>query len=307
MLAYISPISGRISKVFGLKTSLFTGVCFFFLGELTAGLSSNFLTFFSGRLISGIGSGLVVPLTLMLVSITTPEKYRSLAISLWTCLSFGLGIISGVASGGYIADTIGWWATFLIPVYISPIVLYLIWLVVHENKKEYLKPIKFWEVFYHTIYIGSLIIWIGNVKLGWNTGGFNSFFSVFFLLLTMLCLISFIITSKKSSSPFLMISLFKDSSFLIGCISTFIVGISFYSSIADFAEIMINNLQKTIAGIKIAPFGVAVSTGGIIGTFYIKKFGFFPIAILGLGLIAPSGFLGHSLTIHSDPIFWQYI
>ena len=309
MLAYISPISGRISKVFGLKTSLFTGVCFFFLGELMAGLSSNFLTFFSGRLISGIGSGLVVPLTLMLVSITTPEKYRSLAISLWICLSFGLGIISGVATSGYIADTIGWRATFLIPVYTSPIVLYLIWLVVHENKKEHPKPIKIWEVFFHSIYIGSLIIWIGNVKLRWNTDGFNSFFSVFFLSLTIVCLICFIIASKKSPSPFLMISLFKDSSFLIGCISTFIVGIFFYSSIADFAEIMINNLhyQKTIAGIKIAPFGVAMSTAGIMGTLYIKKFGFLPIAILGLGLIALSGFLGHSLTIHSEPIVWQYI
>lgn len=309
VVANMVPLSGKAAQRFGIKSVFFWGSVIFYVGTLLSGLSTNFWTYFCFRIIEGAGGGLIFPIAVGLINLSFSEKYKSLALSLYASLTFGIGATVGLLAGGLLTDLVNWRITFTYISYFSPIILILLWITINESEKTKPPPLDLLGALFYLLCIGSLVSWLGNVKLGWNTEGFLSPFSFFSISLALVSLICFILQSKRSQSPFLLLSLFKTQSFLIGSSALFIVGLTFFSTGGDFAQIMIENLfyQKSVAGITLMYFGISLGISGIIGGFLTVKIGIIPVILFGLALNAFSGFTSHSLTIQSDPGAWIQI
>lgn len=309
VVANMVPLSGFFIKKFGLKTVFFVATIIFYLGSFLSGLSVNFLTFFCSRIIEGIGGGLIFPVSVGLISLSIQEKSKALALSLYASLTFGIGATLGFWLGGILPDSLGWRTTYLYPSYFFPLALISIILTINETKKTQPSPLDLWGGLFYILFIGASISWLGNVKLGWNTGGFTSNFSLFLIFLTVISLTCFLIRTKTSKSPFILLSLFKTKSFLIGSSALFVVGLTFFSAGGDFGQILIENLfyQKSVAGTTLMYYGIILGITGILTGFLTERIGSIPVIMIGLGLNIMSGFFGHSLTIQSDPGAWIMI
>ena len=306
VVANMVPFSGFLIQKFGLKTVFFFASIIFYLGSFLSGLSVNFLTFFYSRIIEGMGGGLVFPVSVGLISMSMEEKYKGLALCLYASLTFGLGATLGFWLGGSLTDLFGWRTTYLYPSYCLPLVLIFTIITINEAGKAKPRPLDLWGGLFYILFIASFISWLGNVKLGWNTDGFSSNFSLFLIFLTVISLVGFIIRSKKAKSPFILLSLFKTQSFLIGSLALFIVGLTFFSAGGDFGQILIENLfyQKSVAGTTLMYYGMILGVTGILAGLLTERFGAISMIMLGLVLNMVSGFVGHSLTIQSDPGAW---
>lgn len=98
-----SPFAGRWADRYGRKIIIIFGLILFSIAELIFGLASNTIFLFIGRLLGGIGAGLIMPAVMAYVVDITTEKERGIGMG-WISAAISTGFIIGPAIGGYLVD-----------------------------------------------------------------------------------------------------------------------------------------------------------------------------------------------------------
>ncbi|MEI2404931.1 MFS transporter [Niallia taxi] len=96
-----SPFAGRWADCYGRKKIIVFGLILFSISELIFGLASETLFLFIGRLLGGIGAGLIMPAVMAYVVDITTEKERGIGMG-WISAAISTGFIIGPAIGGYL-------------------------------------------------------------------------------------------------------------------------------------------------------------------------------------------------------------
>jgi MFS family permease len=126
-LLYASMLltAGALGDLYGRRRVFIVGIGVFTLGSLLCGMAPNEILLVGGRGITGIGAALMLPTSLSILAVTYPDqKERSHAIALWASCN-GLAFAIGPTLGGWIVESIGWRAIFLMIVPVSALTLVL--------------------------------------------------------------------------------------------------------------------------------------------------------------------------------------
>lgn len=105
--------AGRAGDLFGPRRCLLAGVALFAGGATLAGLASGLGLIVAARVIQGLGSALVSPISFALLTTHLPEDRRPRAMGLFAVLQ-GVGALAGPLAGGWLTAHLGWRSVFFV-------------------------------------------------------------------------------------------------------------------------------------------------------------------------------------------------
>ena len=97
--AVLLVTGGRLGDIFGRRRIFLTGVCIFAAASATIGLAPSEGWLVASRAVQGVGSALMMPGTLSIISNAFPPQERGRAIGTWagvSAIALGLGPVLGV-------------------------------------------------------------------------------------------------------------------------------------------------------------------------------------------------------------------
>jgi EmrB/QacA subfamily drug resistance transporter len=124
---------GALGDLYGRKRFFSTGLVVFVLGSLACGLSQTTGQLIAFRAFQGLGSAMLLPGSLSIITATFQGRERGAAIGIWAAMS-GLAVAVGPVLGGFLVEHVNWQSIFFINVPIGAVGLTLTYLVVRESR-----------------------------------------------------------------------------------------------------------------------------------------------------------------------------
>jgi DHA2 family methylenomycin A resistance protein-like MFS transporter len=134
-LAFASLLltGGRIGDRSGHKRVYLAGLAIFGVGSALCAFAPSIGALICFRVLQGIGAAVELPATLAILSHTfTGQRERAQAVGVWTG-SAGLALIIGPVLGGWLTDTFGWPAVFIVNLPVTALVVSLTLLAVRDT------------------------------------------------------------------------------------------------------------------------------------------------------------------------------
>jgi MFS family permease len=122
--AVMTPISGKLSDIYGRKKMVLIIMVIYIIGIFLGGLSSNITILIISRIIQGIGISMF-PIAFGIVRDQFPREKLAIGVGTFSAM-FAAGSVVGLAIGGSIIQHFGWRMTFLS---IIPIAI-LLWFII---------------------------------------------------------------------------------------------------------------------------------------------------------------------------------
>jgi EmrB/QacA subfamily drug resistance transporter len=104
---------GSVGDKFGRRPALQVGFLIFGTGSLLSALSGSANQLIASRAFMGIGSALIMPATLSIITNLFPGRERAKAIGIWAATA-GVGVALGPLTGGALLERFYWGSIFLV-------------------------------------------------------------------------------------------------------------------------------------------------------------------------------------------------
>src|SRR5213592_4079687 len=124
---------GKLGDLYGRRLIFTIGLVVFTASSLACGLSSTATELIAARAVQGVGSALMMPATLSIISATFAVRERGTAIGIWAGVS-AMALAIGPLLGGIITEHISWNWIFYVNVPIGALGVLASILVVPESK-----------------------------------------------------------------------------------------------------------------------------------------------------------------------------
>jgi EmrB/QacA subfamily drug resistance transporter len=200
---------GKLGDLYGRRLIFTIGLVIFTASSLACGLSSSAAELIGARAVQGVGSALMMPATLSIITATFAARERGMAIGIWAGVS-AMALAIGPLLGGVITENISWnWIFFVnVPIGILGVIAAVV--VVPESKdtshEQRLDPLGL-----VTSGIGLLALVYALIEghnFGWTSGRIVGLF-----LVAALGLAAFVFVESRQRLPLLDLTLFRNGTF----------------------------------------------------------------------------------------------
>ncbi|MCU1682202.1 MAG: transporter [Amycolatopsis sp.] len=292
-------LGGRLADRFGRRRMLQAGLVVFALASLAAGVSQGPLMLIVARGAQGLGSALIAPAALSLLTSTFAEgPARTKALGVWGGIS-GVASVAGVILGGLLTEGPGWRWIFFINVPIGVAAAVLAPLIVPESRDTAQRG-KFDTA-------GAVVLTAGLVLLIYTLGqtiswGWASGKTIGCLAAVVVLLFSFVMIERRTSAPLIPLAIFKlrtmrtaniTAVFMLGTLVTLFFFASLYmQQVLDYSPI------KT--GLAYVPIALIISVGAGVSQGLVSKVAAKPVLLVGLALAAIGMLLLARMPVHAS-------
>lgn len=218
-LAALILLGGSLGDRFGRRRLFVVGIVWFAVASLACGLAPNIESLVAARAVQGIGGALLTPGSLAILQSSFRTADRARAIGAWS----GLGGIAGAAGpflGGWLVDSVGWRAIFLVNLPLAVVVAVVTVRHVPESRDP--RAARSLDV------VGAVV---GAVGLGgltyaliaWQAQGLGSAVVLTCLALGVLGLVGFVVRERTAREPMLPLDIFSSRLFSATNVVTFAV------------------------------------------------------------------------------------
>lgn len=293
-------VSGRLADKAGRKKFFLIGTGFFLVGSLVCALASTMGLLITGRAIQGIGGAMMTPASTGLLLGVFPAEKRGQVMA-WTGSIGALGVASGPTLGAFFVSTFGWRSAFWINVPICLFVLVLAWRVTNESEKQKSSRPDLAAAVAFTLAIASLVWGISrSEEYGWLNSTVLELFGI-----ALIFGLFVVYGSVYHPEPLLPGDMFKERTFTLANISTFLYGAAFSGNILNnvLFQRTVWEFSATKAGwfSVLSPITVAV-TSMIVGR-KMASIGYKRLMVTG-PLIMSATVLGSILWLDVEPTPW---
>jgi multidrug resistance protein len=125
------PVFSKLADLYGKKLFYLLGMGFFAAGTLYGALAPNMENLIIARVIQGLGAGMMIPVSIALISDLFPPEKRGIMIGAFSFVQLVANLLSPIL-GSVITKQLGWHWIFYITLML---VLVAILLVALDNKK----------------------------------------------------------------------------------------------------------------------------------------------------------------------------
>jgi len=280
-------LSGTLGDRFGRKRLLLSGMMIFMGGSIWSGLAASPQLLIVGRLIQGVGGGMLTPVTLSLVTAIFPDAVeRAKAIGAWAAM-MGVGIALGPILGGLLLTWFPWGSVFFVNVPVVIAGLIAITLCVPESKDANASAIDGWGAILSTVGMFALFFFL----IEGPERGFASPASLGALALAVALLASFVVVELRLKQPMLDLRFFQNMKFSSGVLA---IAITYFAQMGLMYELTlylqsVRGLKPLLAGSLLLPFAICLFIGSRRAPELVSKIGERKV-VVGGQLLAGVGF-----------------
>jgi len=245
---------GWLAARFGRKRLFVTCIIGFTITSMLCGAAQSLEQIVAFRLMQGVCSAALVPLSQAILFDIYPVEHRGFAMAIWG-MGVMIGPILGPTLGGYLTDIYNWRYVFYINLPFGVLATLGLILFMHEPDGQ--RSLRFdWLGFtVLSVAIGALQMMLDR---GNNQDWFTSPEIIVEAVLAGLCTYLFLVHMMWAPRPLIHPILFRDVNFSAGLVLMFATGTILVSSIALMAPWLqtLGNYPVASAGLLMAPRGI---------------------------------------------------
>ncbi|GIP36957.1 MFS transporter [Paenibacillus sp. J31TS4] len=279
----VIPISAFLIGTFTTRQLFLSAMTSFTVGSLICAFSPSFAVMMIGRVIQGLGAGIMMPLMMTVILNIYPPEVRGRAMG-----TIGIAMFFAPAIGptlsGWIIEHFSWRLLFYValPIAILDIILAVFFLknVTKQTKPSFDMP----GFLASTIGFGSLLYGISEA----GSKGWTDPIVLTTIVLGVVFVLLFIARELTTDKPLLDLRVFKYSMFSLSAAISCIVNMAMFGA-TILVPIYVQNIRgysPLEAGLLMLPGALLMGIMSPISGALFDKFGIKPLAIIGLGITA---------------------
>src|SRR5919204_2181680 len=259
--AVMTPVSGRLSDLYGKKKVLLILLTMYAAGIAAGGFADNISFLLASRIIQGVGLA-AVPAAFSLLRDTFPPAKLAIAVGVFGS-AYSAGSVVGLLAGATIIQMFGWHSTFLSIVPFAAAVTIMIAKFVQENKaqiaaqgntqqstgkkKQHTSPtIDIKGALALSITVISFLIALTLVQSGINSKTLSQIEIAF--IASAISLAIFVLIERRVPSPLVDMRLLKDKTLLPSYIIAIATGITMFMAYPAIVQLVRNPVPLGFGG-----------------------------------------------------------
>ena len=277
VLGVMIPLSAFFTRRFKVKTILLASLSLFLIGSLIAFIAPNIEALILARVIQAVGSGILLPITQIVLFKVIPEEKWQIYMGLF---GFIIGIAPAIAptAGGLIIDYVGWRSIFLI---FAAAIAVLIVIALVVVKLEF-------ETGPYPLDASSLVLCVlacVGIMLGFSNIAENGFDLIWVILPIVIGAVSLVLFVKRQfgiETPLLDLRALKNKYFFFGTLFSALL----YFTMCGLNVIMplfVQNVayhSATVSGLVLLPATLVMIVFNFVGPLMANKIGVRKVLIL---------------------------
>ena len=272
------PLSAYISRRFNARTIFFFSLSIFLLGSIICYFSTSLIILIIGRILQGIGNGIIMPYVQILLLRTIPEEKWQTYMGLYG-LVIAIAPVLGSFIGGFVITIYGWRELFSFFTVATIIILVLGIIFVKDNTPSEDYPLDYLSVVLSVIGCSGVMLGFTNVA----DYGFTHYLVILPIIIGIMALILFVKRQPKLEKPLINLTILKNKYFLVG--TTFIcILFACLNGCTALIPIFIQGVAYNSAIISASvmlPGGLLIIVFNIIGPLLTNRIGIKKVLIMG--------------------------
>jgi EmrB/QacA subfamily drug resistance transporter len=254
--AVLMLTGGKLADLFGRRRIFIVGLAIFTASSLACGLANSAGFLIGARVVQGVGSAMMNPATLSIITATFPPRQRGMAIGIWAGVS-AMALAIGPLLGGVITQQINWSWIFFINVPVGVLAIVVARLVIKESKDESeVQRLDLPGLLTSAVGLFALTYaLIESNNYGWTSARILGLFA-----LTVVALAAFVVLELHQRVPMLDLSLFKNSTFAGANAVMLLVALAMFG-VFFFLSLFVQNVlgySATQAGASFLPMTMLI-------------------------------------------------
>jgi DHA2 family multidrug resistance protein len=224
----VITMTGWLSTLIGRKTLYLSSFVLFTIGSILCGAAKTFPQMIIYRIIQGIGSGALIPISQAVLRETFPRKQHGMAMAI-----FGMGVVLapalGPIVGGWLIDHYSWPWIFYINIPFSAIGIWMVYHYVYDPDflKRGVKTIDWVGISLLTTGLAGLQV---VLERGQEKNWFDSSFITVWAVISAVSLIALVIWELHTKEPIVDLHVLRNRPFAIGFTVVSLYGIALYGT-----------------------------------------------------------------------------
>ena len=272
------PLSAYISRRFSARTIFFFSLTIFLLGSVICYFSTSLIVLIIGRVLQGIGNGIIMPYVQILLLRTIPEEKWQTYMGLYG-LVIAIAPVIGSFIGGFVITLYGWRELFSFFTIATIILLGLGIFFVKDNTPTGDYPLDYLSVILSVIGCAGIMLGFTNVA----DYGFTHYLVILPVIIGIITLILFVKRQSKLEKPLINLSILKNKYFLVG--TTFIcILFACLNGCTALIPIFIQGVAYNSAIVSasvLLPGGLMIIVFNIVGPLLTNRIGIKKVLIIG--------------------------
>jgi EmrB/QacA subfamily drug resistance transporter len=283
-------LGGRAADLLGRRRLFMVGLVFFTVASLLCGLAWSDDALIAARAFQGVGAAIMTPTALSIIATTFEEgSERNKAFGIWGALG-GVGGTMAWLIGGPLVDGLGWEWIFYINIPVGIAALALSPLLLRESRANAAR--RSYDPAGALTITGALVLLVYAVveapDAGWGSA------RTIFLLAGSAALFSvFALIESRHRAPLVPLRVLRSRT-LVGANAVMLL----FSTVGFGMPFVLTLYAQQVLGYSAVKFGLSslplplgAVVGSIAGQAIVLRFGFRPVAAIGMALIAASSLL----------------
>ncbi len=290
------PLTGWLARRVGEVQLFISSVLLFTLFSILCGVAPNFESLIVFRLMQGLVSGPMIPLSQTILLRSYPPDKQGLALGLWA-MTVIVAPICGPLLGGWITDNYTWPWIFLINAPVGLFSACTCFILLRGQETATVKQR------IDAVGLALLVIGIGSLQmmldLGKDHDWFHSNFIVILAITAAVSLTFMLVWELTEKAPIIDLSLFKRRNFWLGTLIISLGYMTFFSSAVIFPLWLqtVMDYPSQQAGFATALIGVfALFLSPIIGR-NLHKMNLRAVACCGFLVFATTAYINSKFTL----------
>jgi EmrB/QacA subfamily drug resistance transporter len=264
---------GDLGDIYGRRRVFAVGIGVYALASLVIALSTGPAMLISGRALQGLGSAVIVPVSLSILGVSFPPERRTGAIGIWAAV-VGLGFALGPLIGGFLTDALSWQWVFWLNLPVSAAAVVFVYARVQESRDQAGQL---------SIDVpGVVLLGLGSfaLVLALNEGRGSGWTSPLVLDLfgaAAVLLVAFRLIEPRRPSPLVTFAFFHRPAFLAANVGTFIVTFVLFAVFYVYNLYLQNDLLFDYSAVKsgaaLLPLSLALFAVSLVVGRLVQRFG----------------------------------
>lgn len=291
---------GVLGDRYGRRRALLVGLVIFGVASALSAFSSSPEALIASRALMGVGGAAVMPSTLSIITNVFEPAERGKAIGIWAG-SVGVAVAIGPITGGALLEHFWWGSVFLVNVPFVLVALGAILWIVPESKDpspQGLDPLGV------VLSIVGLVLLVYGIIKGGETTAWGSTIVIGPLLAGVAVLVVFVLLQRRTASPMLDVTLFRNPAFSAACGAVTLVMFALFGAVffMSFYLQYAREYSPLEAGVRLLPVAVALAFFAPRSARLVHRFGVKAVCAGGM-LLMTTAFTGYTLVDADTPIW----